>query len=78
MFLLCSHLKGHHNSRLLSLSLTATATVQMPRAVASFQKAGFQVEHWPVYDDDVSEPSLAPSAIHEWVGLITYRLFGRT
>ena len=57
--------------------LLVTSALHMPRAVASFQKAGFQVEPWPVYGT-ASEASMVSSAIHEWIGLIAYRLFGRT
>ena len=57
--------------------LLVTGALHMPRAVASFQKAGFQVEPWPVYGT-ASEASMVSSAIHEWIGLIAYRLFGRT
>ena len=57
--------------------LLVTGALHMPRAVASFQKAGFQVEPWPVYGT-TSEASMVSSAIHEWIGLIAYRLLGRT
>ena len=50
----------------------------MPRATASFRKAGFHVEPWPIYDDASSELSLAASAMHEWIGVIAYRVLGRT
>lgn len=51
--------------------------MHMPRAVASFKNAGLNIEHWPV-DDAVSEASMVSSALHEWMGLIVYRLLGRT
>ena len=50
----------------------------MPRALASFRKAGFHVEPWPIHDDAASELSMAASAMHEWIGLIAYRVLGRT
>ena len=58
--------------------LLVTGALHMPRAVASFQKAGFHVEPWPIHDDASSELSMVASAIHEWVGLVTYRVLGRT
>ena len=57
--------------------LLVTGALHMPRAVASFEKAGFHVEPWPVYGA-TSEASMVSSAIHEWIGLIAYRLLGRT
>lgn len=57
--------------------LLVTGALHMPRAVASFQKAGFRVEPWPVYGA-TSEASMVSSAIHEWIGLVAYRLLGRT
>jgi uncharacterized SAM-binding protein YcdF (DUF218 family) len=58
--------------------LLVTGALHMPRALASFQKAGFQVEPWPIYNDAPSERSLVASAVHEWVGLVAYRFLGRT
>jgi uncharacterized SAM-binding protein YcdF (DUF218 family) len=58
--------------------LLVTDAVHMPRAIASFQAAGFHVEAWPMHDSAASELSLAASAVHEWVGLVAYRLLGRT
>ena len=57
--------------------LLVTGALHMPRAVASFEKAGFHVEPWPLYGTP-SEASMVSSAIHEWIGLIAYRLLGRT
>jgi uncharacterized SAM-binding protein YcdF (DUF218 family) len=54
--------------------LLVTGALHMPRAVASFQAAGFHVEPWPIYEGAVSERSMVAFAIHEWVGLVTYRL----
>ena len=58
--------------------LRVTGPLHMPRAIASFQMGGFHVEPWPVYDDASSELSMVASALHEWVGLVTYRVLGRT
>ena len=54
--------------------LLVTGALHMPRAMASFRKAGFHVEPWPIHDDAASELSLAASAMHEWIGLIAYRV----
>jgi uncharacterized SAM-binding protein YcdF (DUF218 family) len=57
--------------------LLVTSAMHMPRAVASFRKAGFEVVPWPVYDS-VSQASMFSAALHEWLGLVAYRLLGRT
>ena len=53
-----------------------TSASHMPRAIGCFRKAGFTVLPWPVMTD----PKLAPAHVarHEWLGLIVYRLLGRT
>ncbi len=68
-----------------------TSANHMPRAMGAFRKAGFTVEPWPVdyrtadkYDRYLMFE--APSeglrrlelAVHEWIGLIAYRLMGRS
>ena len=71
--------------------LLVTSASHMPRAVAVFRKAGFPVEPWPVDYRTADERDLyslfdAPSeglkrlemAVHEWIGLIAYRLMGRS
>lgn len=50
-----------------------TSALHMPRALGAFYEAGFAVEPWPVQRD--TEPSLR-LALHEWIGLIVYRLTG--
>jgi uncharacterized SAM-binding protein YcdF (DUF218 family) len=57
--------------------LLVTSALHMPRAVASFKNAGFDVDPWQVYDA-LSEASMVSPAIHEWLGLLAYRLLGRT
>lgn len=55
-----------------------TSAAHMPRAVGSFRRAGFSVIPWPVRS---KRPGRAPSnsvAKHEWLGLVAYRLLGRT
>ena len=71
--------------------LLVTSAFHMPRSVGSFRAAGFEVEAFPVdwrtsgWDDAFSlfrrlSAGLARTdvAIHEWVGLLAYRLIGRT
>jgi uncharacterized SAM-binding protein YcdF (DUF218 family) len=57
--------------------LLVTSALHMPRADASFRKAGFEVVAWPVYDE-VTPARMVSSALHEWLGLVAYRLLGRT
>lgn len=71
--------------------LLVTSAFHMPRAVGAFRKAGFEVEAYPVdwrtqgWRDALMpfhrlSAGLARSdvACHEWVGLISYWLTGRT
>ncbi len=71
--------------------LLITSAYHMPRAIAAFRAAGFPVEAYPVDwrtrgPDDVVRPFAALSAglertdvaVHEWIGLLAYRLSGRT
>jgi uncharacterized SAM-binding protein YcdF (DUF218 family) len=71
--------------------LLVTSAYHMPRAVAAFRAAGFPVEAYPV-DWRTRGPidALTPfgslsdglqrtdAAVHEWIGLLAYRLSGRT
>jgi uncharacterized SAM-binding protein YcdF (DUF218 family) len=57
----------------------------MPRAVGCFRAAGFEVEPYPVafqlFTADVTGPIALyqlDAAAKEWIGLIAYRLMGRT
>jgi uncharacterized SAM-binding protein YcdF (DUF218 family) len=71
--------------------LLVTSAWHMPRAMGAFRKAGFAVEPWPVDyrttgPSDRWRPLEAPSeglrrletASHEWIGLMTYWLLGRS
>jgi uncharacterized SAM-binding protein YcdF (DUF218 family) len=69
--------------------LLVTYAFHMPRAVGCFRAAGFQVEPYPVKFNtrpSISFYPLAPSfalsvlngAAKEWIGLIAYRLMGKT
>ena len=70
--------------------LLITAARHMPRAIGCFRVAGFRVEPYPVeFITDRSHPfaGFAPgsealyfldTAAREWIGLIAYRLMGKT
>ena len=71
--------------------LLVTSSFHMPRSMGVFRKAGFEVEAYPVDwrtrgMADALQPfhrlsaglARADVAIHEWTGLIAYRLAGRT
>jgi uncharacterized SAM-binding protein YcdF (DUF218 family) len=70
--------------------LLVTQAMHMPRAVGCFRLAGFQVEPYPVeFKADDSHPFAGfipgPHALYEldlvakeWIGLIAYRLMGKT
>jgi uncharacterized SAM-binding protein YcdF (DUF218 family) len=71
--------------------LLVTSAFHMPRAIAAFRAAGFPVEAYPV-DWRTSGPDDAvrlfgslsgglgqtDTAVHEWVGLVAYRIAGKT
>jgi uncharacterized SAM-binding protein YcdF (DUF218 family) len=70
--------------------LLVTAAMDMPRAVGCFRVAGFQVEPYPIeYRTARTHPctAFAPgsaalnhldTAAMEWIGLVAYRLMGKT
>ena len=70
--------------------LLVTSALHMPRAVGCFRTAGFQVEPYPIdYRTARSHPfaTFAPgsealnhfdTAAKEWIGLVAYRLMGKT
>lgn len=71
--------------------LLVTSAYHMPRAIAAFRAAGFPVEAYPVDwrtrgSIDAARPFGALSdglartdaAVHEWIGLLAYRLSGKT
>ena len=71
--------------------LLVTSAWHMPRSVGVFRHIGFAIEPWPVdYRTaglwDVLRPFEAPAdglkrldtATHEWIGLVVYRLTGRS
>jgi uncharacterized SAM-binding protein YcdF (DUF218 family) len=71
--------------------LLVTSAFHMPRAIAAFRAAGFPIEAYPVDwrtrgPIDATAPFLSVTeglgmtdlAVHEWIGLLAYRLTGRT
>ena len=72
--------------------LLVTSATHMPRAMGIFRQAGFEVTAWPahyfttgVVDDLLSVNRqaseglfLADIAIREWIGLVVYRLTGKS
>jgi len=71
--------------------LLVTSAYHMPRAIAAFRAVGFPVEAYPVDwrtrgPNDAWRPfgSLSDglrrtdTAVHEWIGLVAYRLSGKT
>jgi len=71
--------------------LLITSAYHMPRAIGAFRAAGFPVEAYPVdwrtrgpvdatRPFDLLSDGLArtDTAVHEWVGLLAYRLAGKT
>jgi uncharacterized SAM-binding protein YcdF (DUF218 family) len=71
--------------------LLVTSAFHMPRSVALFRKAGFDVTPWPVdyrttgrerfgiaTDNSLDSLQTTSLAIREWIGLTAYRLTGRT
>lgn len=71
--------------------LLVTSAWHMPRSIGAFRKAGFDVEAYPVdwrtrgwadagetFEAASQGLARADIAMHEWVGLVSYRLAGRT
>jgi uncharacterized SAM-binding protein YcdF (DUF218 family) len=69
--------------------LLVTSALHMPRAVGCFRAAGFQVEPYPAHFRDKPPRPFAPfapsvalnhldTAAKEWIGLVAYRLMGKT
>jgi uncharacterized SAM-binding protein YcdF (DUF218 family) len=71
--------------------LLVTSAFHMPRAIAAFRAAGFPVEAYPVnwrtrgpidatqlFASFTAGLGMTDLAVHEWVGLLAYRLTGRT
>jgi uncharacterized SAM-binding protein YcdF (DUF218 family) len=70
--------------------LLVTSASHMPRAMGCFRAAGWTVVPWPVNYTTARDPAVwwnwpfptrlnqAEAAMREWVGLVAYRLMGRT
>jgi len=71
--------------------LLVTSAFHMPRAIAAFRAAGFPVEAYPVdwrtrgpldafrpFGSVAEGLGRTDTAVHEWIGLLAYRLSGRT
>lgn len=71
--------------------LLVTSAYHMPRAIAAFRAANFPVDAYPVDwrtrgAADLTQPfgtlsdglHVTDTAVHEWIGLVVYRLTGRT
>ncbi|HEY0330834.1 MAG TPA: YdcF family protein [Rhodopseudomonas sp.] len=71
--------------------LLVTSAYHMPRSIAAFRAVGFEVEAYPVdwrtrgwvdaampFDRLSAGLARTDVAVHEWVGLIAYRLAGRS
>jgi uncharacterized SAM-binding protein YcdF (DUF218 family) len=66
--------------------LLITSAAHMPRSVGIFRKIGWPVVAWPVAYKSGGSGNLAVGehlsqfdwAVHEWTGLLAYRLLGRT
>jgi uncharacterized SAM-binding protein YcdF (DUF218 family) len=57
--------------------LLVTSASHMPRAMGTFRQNSFPVEPWPVYDQGGGHPAYEIAG-REWLGLIAYRLLGRS
>ncbi len=55
-----------------------TSAVHMPRALTVFCSTGFEIEPWPVHDTPTESGEAAQQVQHELLGLLAYRLLGRT
>jgi uncharacterized SAM-binding protein YcdF (DUF218 family) len=71
--------------------LLVTSAFHMPRSMGLFRKVGFEVTPWPVdyrttgrerfglaQDNPIDSLEITQLAVREWLGLLAYRLSGRT
>jgi uncharacterized SAM-binding protein YcdF (DUF218 family) len=58
--------------------LLVTSPSHLPRAIGSFRKAGFDVTPWAVTTVPEVYRHTTQAAQHEWIGLLAYRVLGRT
>ena len=55
-----------------------TSASHMPRAIGCFRKAAIHIEPWPIADISTGWRDTLATATHEWLGMLAYRLVGRT
>ena len=58
--------------------LLVTSATHMPRAIGCFRRVNFAVEPWPVFDSPKPPRYALPGVQKEFLGLLAYRLLGRT
>lgn len=71
--------------------LLVTSAWHIPRAMGAFRKAGFAVEPWPVdyrtagpwdavrlFESPMEGMRRLEFVLHEWIGLVAYRMTGRS
>jgi uncharacterized SAM-binding protein YcdF (DUF218 family) len=58
--------------------IVVTSALHMPRSIGAFRGVGFAVEPWPVRDVAIKASMPSSAAQHELLGLVYYRLLGRT
>ncbi len=71
--------------------LLVTSAYHLPRAIGAFRRVGFPVEAYPVdwrtrgpidlalpFESVTAGLRRTDTAVHEWIGLVAYRLSGRT
>jgi uncharacterized SAM-binding protein YcdF (DUF218 family) len=55
-----------------------TSASHMPRAIGCFRKVGIHIEPRPIADVSSGWRDTLATAMHGWLGMLTYRLAGRT
>lgn len=58
--------------------LLVTSATHMPRAIGAFRSSGVVVEPWPVFDREEGQPASIRVVAREWIGLMYYRISGRS
>ena len=55
-----------------------TSEWHMPRAIGAFRKANITIEAWPIADVRLEWRDMLSRATHEWLGMLSYWLRGRS